>query len=136
MIRRAGAEAEKSSDWWRHVGAVVVKNGKVLLEAHNQHVPTDNAPYINGDPRDVIEAGKLGFISTAIHAEQLIVTEAARKGISLNGASIYMNVFPCLICAKLIAYAGIKKCFFRTGNAYLNVEDAMKKLGVEIIRVK
>lgn len=135
MVRRASDEAEKSSDWWRHVGAVVVKNGKIILEAHNHHLPSELTPYVDGDPRDFIEAGKFGDLSTAIHAEQSIISQAAREGISLAGADIYMNVFPCLICAKLIVNAGIKRCFFVTGNAYLDVEKVFKVGGTKIIKV-
>jgi hypothetical protein len=43
--------AGKSADWWRQVGAVVVREGKVLLTAYNQHLPSDQQPYIDGDPR-------------------------------------------------------------------------------------
>ena len=136
MTVRAANEGDKSSDWWRHVGAVLVKDGKVILESHNQHTPSEHTQYTDGDPRDVLEAGKLGFLSTAIHAEQAVVSEAAKRGISIEGASIYMNVFPCLVCARIIAFAGIKKCYFRTGNAYLNVEEALKSRGVEIVLVK
>lgn len=136
MVARAAEEADKSSDWWRGVGAVVVKEGRVIFESHNQHVPSEHMPYAQGDPRDVIEAGTLNLVYTSLHAEQAIVAEAAEKGVSLAGASIYMNIFPCPLCAKLIAYAGIKKCFFKTGSAWLDAESILKAKGVEIVRVK
>ncbi len=136
IIAQAKCESDKSSDWWRHVGAIVVKNKQILLQSHNQHVPSEHAPYVDGDPRDVIEAGTLAHLSTAIHAEQAVIAEAARKGVSLSGASIYLNVFPCPVCAKLIAFSGIKKCYFATGTAYLNVDQVLIARGVEIILVK
>lgn len=136
MVERASCEADKSSDWWRQVGAVVVRNKKVILEAHNRHVPSEHKPYAEGDPRDVIEPGVLNLLYTSIHAEQAVIAEAARRGISLKGASIYMNIFPCPLCAKLVAYSGIKKCYFRTGSAWLDAESILKAKGVEIIRVK
>ena len=136
MVARAAAEAENSSDWWRHVGAVAVKDGKIIFESHNQHVPSEHMPYAMGDPRDVIEPGTMNLLYTSIHAEQDIVARAAAEGISLQGASIYMNIFPCPLCAKLIAYSGIKKCFFKTGSAWLDAESILKARGVEIILVK
>lgn len=136
MIARAAQEADKSSDWWRHVGAVVVKNGKLLFESHNKHVPSEHMPYAVGDPRDVIESGTMNLLYSSIHAEQEAIARAARDGISLAGTSIYMNFFPCPLCAKLIAYAGIKKCFFKTGSTWLDAESILKAHDVEVILVK
>lgn len=135
MVSRAAAEAEKSSDWWRHVGAIVVRDGKILMESHNQHVPSEHTPYAVGDPRDVIEPGTLNMLYSSIHAEQDIVARAARDGISLAGASIYMNYFPCPLCAKLVASAGIQKCFFKTGSTWLDAESVLTAYGVEIVLV-
>jgi dCMP deaminase len=136
MCAAAANEAEQSSDWWRHVGAVVVKGGKIIFKAHNHHVPTEHMPYIQGDPRDVIESGTLNLVYSSLHAEQTINAEAAQKGISLEGASMYLNIFPCPLCAKLMAYAGIKKCFFKTGSAWLDAESVLRAQGVEIVLVK
>ncbi|KKU91020.1 MAG: hypothetical protein UY21_C0013G0003 [Microgenomates group bacterium GW2011_GWA1_48_10] len=136
IIATANVEAEKSSDWWRQVGAVVIKEGKIILVAHNEHVPSDYSSYIDGDPRDFIKPGQLGHLSSAIHAEQLVVAEAARQGINLEGASIYMNVFPCNTCARLIIRSGMKSVYFQKGNAYLNVEEEFEAAGVEVVLVE
>lgn len=136
MCAAAANEAEKSSDWWRHVGAVVAKGGEVIFSAHNHHVPSEYTPYAQGDPRDVVAAGTLNLVYTSLHAEQTIVARAAQKGISLEGTSMYLNVFPCPLCAKLMAYAGIKKCFFKTGSAWLDAESVLRANGVEIVLVK
>lgn len=136
MIILANREAKKSSDWWYRVGAIVVKNGEVLLSAYNHHVPSEHTPYINGDPRDFFEAGNLSHFATALHAEQVILVEAARNGISLEGTNIYLSVFPCPLCAKLVAYSGIKRCFFAAGHASLDGEEILRSKGVELILVK
>ncbi len=135
MIERAGGLAGKSSDWWRQVGAVIVKNGEVILEAHNRHVPSEHQPYAEGDPRDVIPAGTLSELYTSLHAEQAVIVEAARRGLGLEETSIYLTSFPCPVCAKLIAYSGIKKCFFSAGSASLDGERVLKAKKVEIILV-
>lgn len=136
MMALVANEAEKSSDWWRHVGAVVVKGRKVVSQNHNHHIPSDYMPYANGDPRDVIEAGTMNLLYTSLHAEQSIIADAAKHGIVLRGASMYTNVFPCPLCAKLMAYAGVKKCFFKTGSAWLDAESVLRANGVEIVLVK
>ncbi|MEN9558695.1 MAG: hypothetical protein RL141_1064, partial [Candidatus Parcubacteria bacterium] len=54
FMKRAWERGQQSSCWWRQVGAMIVKNGEVLLELHNRHVPSPHAPYAHGDPRDVV----------------------------------------------------------------------------------
>lgn len=136
MVARAAGLAAGGSDWWRRVGAVVVKGRRVILEAHNRHLPSAHTPYAEGDPRDFIRAGTASELSTALHAEQAVVGEAARRGLSLAGASIYVTVFPCPVCAKLIASAGFRKCFFASGHASLDGERVLRTAGVELALVK
>lgn len=136
MIQKAETESEKSSDWWRRVGSVVIKNGEVLLVGHNHHVPSEHTPYIDGDPRNGFHKGEYLELSTAMHAEAGIIAEAARRGISLSGCDIYVTVFPCPPCAKLIAYSGIKKIYYKDGYGVLDGEGIMKEKGVEIIQVQ
>ena len=137
---RIMAKAEKlaadSSDWWRQVGAVITKGGRILVGSYNQHVPSEHIQYIDGDPRDFIAAGTRSELSTALHAEQSAISEAARRGIALEGADIYVTAFPCPVCAKLVAYSGIKRCFFRKGVATLDGEHILKEKGVVIIKIK
>ena len=135
MISISMQNSEKSSDWWRRVGAVVTLKDKILLESHNHHVPSQHMPYIDGDPRDVIKAGEKSEISTAMHAEQSIISMAAKKGLSLDGASIYVTAFPCPICAKLIAYSGIIRCCYSSGHASIDGERILKANGVELVKV-
>src|SRR2546423_9881922 len=52
FAHRARSEAARSSDWWRQVGAVAVRDGTALDVAHNAHRPTEYSPYLNGDPRN------------------------------------------------------------------------------------
>lgn len=136
VIGEVKKEAEKSSDWWHHVGAAIVKDGKVVLISHNKHIPSPHSPYVLGDPRNNFHKGVGIEYSTSLHAEAGVIAEAAKKGISLEGAFIYVNVFPCPPCAKLVAYSGIKKLFYSGGYSILDQEKILKEQGVEIIYVK
>jgi dCMP deaminase len=136
IIALAKIEAEKSSDWWRQVGAVIIKKGKILLVGHNHHVPSDQTPYIDGDPRNCFHKGEYLELSTAIHAEAGLIAEAARKGISLEDSEIYVTTFPCPPCAKLIAYSGLKRIYYKEGYGVLDGEGIMKEKGIEIIWVQ
>ena len=135
-MKEAKARGENSSCWWRQLGATIVKNKKPIIETYNRHTPSEYSSYAHGDPRDFIEPGKLNHIATVLHAEQAAITEAARRGVSLKGTSIYTPVFPCGMCAKQIAFSGIKKCYFQTGSASLGGEEVMRANGVEIILIK
>ena len=130
------AEAEKASDWYRQIGAAVIKKGQVILKTHNKHLPSPQTPYIDGDPRSDYKQGLNLELSTSIHSEAALVTEAAKKGISLEGAEMYVTTFPCPPCAKMIAYSGIKKLYYADGYGVLDGESVLKSQGVEIIFVK
>ncbi len=137
IMGKAFREAEKSPDWWRQIGAIAVRDGKILLTGFNRPVPSKDytfGPF--GDPRSNFDAG-IGFeVSKAIHAEAAVIAEAARRGIALEGASLYVTTFPCPVCAKSIAAAGIKKVYYSKGYSLLDAEDVLKAAGVEIVFVR
>ena len=136
MMSYAIDEAQASFDWYRQVGGLVVKDKKVVLIAHSQHVPDEQTPYVFGDPRSIFKRGVHLELSSADHAEAILIGEAARRGISLNGAWLYVTDFPCPPCAKLVARAGFSRCYFSTGYAVLDGEDIMKSKGIELIFVE
>ncbi len=136
MMLKAKEVGGSSTDWWRRVGCVVVKNKKVLVSSFNEHFPTNDTQYAEGDPRDFVKSGKLGFLASSAHAEQMAIAKAANKGISLKDADIYVSTYPCPTCAKLAAAAGIKRCYFQGGNSYLDVEAVFKSTGLKAILVK
>ena len=136
IMVQAEKEAEKSSDWWRRIGSIAVKDGKVLLVGHNRHLPTDLSMDVYGDPRSSFDAGVSFDLSTAIHGEASLVARAAKEGIKLEGASLYVTTFPCPVCAKLVVDAGIKKIFYAKGYSLLDSENILKSADVEIVMVK
>lgn len=137
IVRLAWEQSEGASCWWRHVGAVVVNpgTGKVVIAAHNRHMPSEHTPYVVGDPRDFVKAGTSPDLAATIHAEPSIIAMAAREGISLKGMYMYLTVFPCAPCAAIIAEAGISKLYFASGCAYLGGDAVLRSRGVEIIHV-
>jgi dCMP deaminase len=136
MMRLALKEAEQASDWWRQVASVVVIDDAVVFQAHNKHSPNDFAPYMHGDPRDVVPAGQDSHLSSATHSEASVIGQAACLGIALKGASLYVTIFPCPGCARAIAKAGFGKCFFAGGHASLDGEEVLRSAGVELVLVK
>jgi dCMP deaminase len=131
----AEEELQKSSDWWRRVGCVVFRGTEIVIAQHNRHLPSEHTPYINGDPRNNFHKGMHADLGTSIHAEALTVAQAAKAGVSLLGCDMYVTTFPCPPCAKLVASAGIKRLFFRSGYGVLDGESVLRSFGVEIVRV-
>lgn len=85
-----------------HVGCVLVSAGehknRVVAAGYNGFLP--GAPHISR-VRDNHE-------QATVHAEQNAITDAARRGISVNGATAYITHFPCINCTKLLAAAGVR----------------------------
>ncbi len=135
MMREAYKEAEKSSEWWRRIGAVLVKNKKVFFRAYNKDIPNDHTPYQVGEVRDFFKPGERQDLASTIHAEQKIITQAAKEGFSIQGASLYITTFPCPICAKLIAFSGIKNLYFSEGGSNFDAKKVLDSAEVKIIYV-
>lgn len=128
-------EATKSADWWRSVGAALVKDGKLIALAHNEHMPFEQLPNIFSDSRALFKKGvNINYVTTA-HAEVGVIAEAARKGISPEGSELFLTDFPCPYCARLVAKAGVKKIYFLKGYAVLEGDEFLKGEGIELIQV-
>lgn len=103
-------------------GAVAVVDGGIIASGYNELLPlSENLP-----ERDNV-----------IHAEAFLVADAARKGVSLDGSTLYVTRFPCPSCARLVYRAGIRNIFymsdlFTAGNEALPL---FAKLGVKIEQI-
>ncbi len=119
--------ASRSSCERLNVGCVIVSGGKgknrLIAAGYNGFLP--GAPH-KSRVRDNHEQG-------TVHAEQNAIADAARRGISLGGATAYVTHFPCINCAKVLAAAGISVIKFH--NDYKNdpmVPDLLEEAGVSI----
>jgi dCMP deaminase len=135
MMDLAQEGAFNSPDFWRQVGAVLIKDGKPVMWGFNQHVPHNMEVYFSGDPRSNFQAGQYIEHSVAEHGEATMIAKAARQGIETDGSSMYVTVFPCPPCAYAIMNAGIKTLYFREGYSLVESAEKLREAGVEIIRV-
>ena len=136
IMGMAEGEAERSSDWWRQIGAVAVKNGKILFKNYNRHLPTEHHLGTYGDPRSNFDKGERMDVYTSIHCEADIVAQSAKKGVSLKGSSIYVLNYPCPNCARLLSEAGVGKVYYQKGYSRMDAESILNAKGVKIILVK
>ena len=135
MIEKANQLSEKSANWWRQIGVLAIKDQKIIAEGYNRHVPTQQNIAMYGDLRMCFDAGERHELSNSIHGEASLIANCAKKGISLEGATLYVTVFPCPTCAKLIAEAGIKKVYYQKGYSLSDSEDILKAAGIDLILV-
>ena len=129
------SEAGKSADWWRQVGAALVKDGEVVYVTHNEHMSEAQLPNIEGDTRALFKKGIHINYVTAAHAEVVAIGRAAKEGIVTSGAELYVTDFPCPYCARLIVSAGIAKVYFLRGYAVLEGDQFLKDAGIEVVKV-
>jgi dCMP deaminase len=71
-----------------------------------------------------------------VHAEANAIIQAAKNGVSVNGADIYVTASPCWHCFKLIANSGIQRIFYGEFYRDQHVIDIAKKTGIELKQVK
>jgi len=90
-----------------NVGCVIVSGGehsnRIIAAGYNGFLPGASHKSCVRDNHEM----------ATVHAEQNAITDAARRGISLNGATAYVTHFPCIHCAKLLASAGIRAIKYR-----------------------
>ena len=119
----------------RGVGAVVVKNHRILATGYNG-VPS-GLPHcgVTGCLREKlgVPSGQRHEICRGLHAEQNAIIQAARHGINIEGASIYVTNQPCVVCAKMIINAGIDEIIYK--EPYPD-ELAMELLGQSGIKMR
>jgi dCMP deaminase len=102
----------------RAVGAIIVKDNRILTTGYNG-VPT-GMRYCGevGCLRDQlgVPSGQRQEICRGLHAEQNAIIQAARYGIDIRGAKIYLTTQPCITCAKMLINVGITEIIYE--NSY------------------
>ena len=91
------------------VGAVIVKNEKVIARAHNQKEKKKNATR---------------------HAEIIVIEKACRKLKTwhLNDCTLYVTLEPCMMCCGAIIQSRIKKVIYATTNGKFGYIESVGKL--------
>lgn len=106
--------SERSTCTHRKVGAVIVRENRILATGYNQ--PPSGFPHCDsiGCIRDDlrIPSGRNQEVCYGLHAEQNALMQAAKFGIPTNGATIYVTTKPCSVCARLIINAGIVRVVY------------------------
>jgi len=122
----------------KQVGAVIVKDGRILSTGYNG-TPAgfqNCCDFWDGNyTKDHHEWSK----TYEIHAEMNAIIWAARKGISIEGGTIYVTLEPCSECSKNLIASGIKRIVYLKSYEHTNSSIVSKFLsdnGVAIEQLK
>jgi len=111
FLKIASVVAERSTCRRHHVGAVAVRDKHILATGYNG-APSGLKDCLElGCLRDElnIPTGTRHEICRGIHAEQNVIIQATLHGVSLEGSTIYATHTPCVLCAKMLVNAKIKR---------------------------
>jgi len=111
FLKIASVVAERSTCLRHHIGAVAVRDKHILSTGYNGAAAGLKDCLELGCLRDIngIPSGERHEICRAIHAEQNVIIQAALHGVSLEGSTIYCTHTPCILCAKMLVNARIKR---------------------------
>lgn len=120
----------------RHIGAIIVKDKNILATGYNGSPSGTRHCLDIGCLREKmnIPSGERHELCRALHAEQNAIIQAAKHGVSIDGADLYCTNLPCLICSKMIINAGIKKIFYEGDYPDPLSREMLMEAGVELIQ--
>ncbi len=137
FMEMAVLAASRSTCLRRQVGAVLVKDKRVLATGYNGAPSGIRHCLEVGCIREQlnIPSGEKHELCRASHAEQNAIIQAAVHGVTMKGATLFCTSLPCLICAKMLINAGIKKIYYQSGYADKMSAEMLAEAGIEMIQL-
>jgi len=128
--------ARRSTCRRRSVGALLVIDKRILSTGYNG-APSGLRHCLEvGCLREQhnIPSGERHELCRGLHAEQNAIIQAALHGVSVKGATLYCTNHPCVICAKMIINAGVKRIVYSEGYSDELSFEMLKEAGVEVVK--
>ncbi len=129
--------AERSTCLRRKVGAILVKEKRILATGYN------GAPQGLKHCLDIgclrerlrIPSGQRHELCRALHAEQNVLIQAARYGIAVAGSELYCTNLPCIICTKMLINSGVHTIYYSEGYADEMSVDMLREAGMRLVQL-
>jgi len=134
FLKVASVVAERSTCRRHHIGAVAVRDKHILATGYNG-APSGLKDCLElGCLRDELDipSGTRHEICRGIHAEQNVIIQASLHGVSLEGSTIYATHTPCVLCAKMLVNAGIKRYVSFGKYSDGTFIDLFREAGIEV----
>lgn len=113
--------AQRSHDAETKVGAVLINNES------NAIIATGFNGFVRGAPDDILPNTRPDKYEYILHAEQNLIANCARHGISMNNSTLICTLSPCKLCMRMLLNAGIKKVvandLYKDFNEILQMQD-------------
>lgn len=113
----------------KHVGAILVRDRVVLSTGYNGSVR--GMPHCD----DVGHLMENGHCVRTVHSEVNAIAQAAKNGVRIEGADLYVTASPCWPCFKLIANVGVKRIFYGEFYRDERIFSAAKELGINMVHL-
>ena len=113
----------------KHVGAVIVRDRTILSTGYNGSIR--RLPHCD----EVGHMMEAGHCVRTIHAEANAIIQAAKNGVAIEGADIYITASPCWQCFKMIANAGIERIIFGEFYRDERIYDVAQTLDIELLQL-
>ena len=123
----------------RSIGAVIVKDKRIMTTGYNGAPQGMKTCKERGEclrRKMGIPSGTRAEVCYAIHAEQNAILQAAKLGISIDGATLYCTHQPCSVCAKMIVNAGIRRVLYEQGYPDAFSLEIFAEAGVQLEQYK
>jgi dCMP deaminase len=127
--------ASRSTCTRRKVGAILVKNKRILSTGYNG-APTGVPHCLDvGCLREElgVPSGERHELCRGLHAEQNAILQAAHHGVSIDSADIYCTNLPCIICTKMIINAGIRRVYYLDGYADPHSTEMLRTAAIDLV---
>ena len=136
FMQIAGLVAKRSTCLRRKVGAVLVRDRRILCTGYNGS--PQGLPHCSevGCLREKLRvpSGERQEICRGLHAEQNAIIQAALHGIEIKNSTLYCTHQPCITCSKMIINAGIEKIIFQGDYPDSLAEEVLNQAGIKLIR--
>ena len=138
-MKTAETFAELSSARRLHVGAIIVKEDRIISIGYNgMPAGWDNTceDMIRGEDVDGIIVYTTKSKPEVLHAETNAIAKVSRSTNSSEGASIFITHAPCLECAKIIYQAGIKEVYYQHNYRTMAGIEFLKQCDIDVQQVE
>jgi dCMP deaminase len=129
--------ATRSSCLRRAVGAVLVKDRRLLATGYNGVPSGVTHCEVVGCLRERLNvpSGERHELCRGLHAEQNAIIQAAYHGVSIRGAHLYCTNLPCIICAKMLINAGVRRIIYLEGYSDTLTREMLDEVGMELLKL-
>lgn len=132
FMEMAEVAQKRSTCLRRKVGAVIVRDNRIMTTGYNGVPSGIEHCSVRGCLRDQLKvpSGQRHELCRGLHAEQNAIIQAAYLGQSIAGGTLYCTNQPCVICAKMLINAGIKRIVIKEGYPDELAVEMLKEAGL------